>query len=112
MVAAPPAGGAAAPKGLAGLAAPAAGAAAPKGLAGLAGAGLAAGVAAAGAEGSAAEAGMSKGLAMGFPPVLDSKGSWKGSVFLPVTLPSPKDDGRGLGDCRGLVVKKGETRRS
>ena len=102
------AGGAAAPKGLAG------GAAAPKGLA-AAGASLAATAAAAaaasagGGVGSAAapkglaatSTGMSNGLAMGFPPVFASKGSWKGSVFLPVTLPSPKRDGRGFGACGG-----------
>ena len=46
---------------------------------------------------------MSKGLTAspaGFTPATDffSNGSWKGSVFLPVALPSPKVAGRGLGD--------------
>ena len=102
--------GFAAPKGDAGGAA-GLGAAAPNGLAGLAGAGAPKGdaaVAAAGALGfagaSSAAAGTSKTPAASFAdpaPGMDlfvSNGSWKGSVFLPVTFPSPNDDGRGLGD--------------
>ena len=92
----PPGGaaGAAAPNGLAGFA----GAAAPKGEAALAAAGL--GFAGA----SSAEAGISKGLvASPLDPIpatdlFVSNGSWNGSVFLPVTLPSPNELGNGLGD--------------
>jgi hypothetical protein len=89
--AAAPAAGAAAPKGLAGLA-PVAGAAAPKGLAGLAGAAAVAGMS------NGLPAGMSNGLATGFVLLLLSFSNGS-RIFLPVSLPAPKPDGRGLGDC-------------
>jgi hypothetical protein len=75
-----------------------AGTGAPKGEAAVA-------VAGAGFTGaSSAAAGMSNGLVASFRdpiPATDlfvSNGSWNGSVFFPVTLPSPKPLGSGLGE--------------